>query len=263
MPICGLLLFPSQAALGQQFFIGQIVPDILLAPVTNPDPLADQLQPRPGNLAAASGDSLSEQLASSSPDALLDTRPVSLFAVEQRIQQMLPMVSPCVVAVEGGTGVLVSPNGYILTASHVAKQANLPIEVRFPDGRVEMATTLGSNFNTDTAAIRLNSPGPWPFVEFPDSGNCQPGDWCVALGYPLSFPRGKPAAIRMGRILETTPDIIVSDCPIMGGDSGGPLFNLDGQLIGISSRIKNDVEVNLHIPIETFKNQWERTVGFH
>ena len=182
----------------------------------------------------------------------------SLLQIEKQIQKMLPEVSRCVVAIEGGTGVITSSDGYILTASHIAKKAGRTVKVLLPDGRTEMATTLGTNFNTDTAAIRLDSAGPWPFVEFEHSSNVELGDWCVALGYPLSFPRGKPAAARLGRILATDENRIVSDCPIMGGDSGGPLFNLQGDLIGISSRVKHDIRVNLHIPIETFRNEWDQ-----
>ena len=182
----------------------------------------------------------------------------SLLQMENQIQQLLPDVSRCVVAIEGGTGVIISSDGYILTASHIAKKAGRTVKVLLPDGRIELATTLGTNFNTDTAAVRIDSPGPWPFVAFEHSSHVEPGDWCVALGYPLSFPRGRPAAVRLGRILSKDANRIVSDCPIMGGDSGGPLFNLHGDLIGISSRVKHDINVNLHIPIETFRHEWDQ-----
>lgn len=192
-----------------------------------------------------------------------DSKLEPLIEIEKRIRQLIPVVTRCVVAVEGGTGVIISRDGYILTASHIAKEAGRAMEVRLPDGRTQMATSLGTNYNTDTGLVRLDSPGPWPFVEFDQARDsqlvkCQPGDWCVTLGYPLSFPRGKPAAIRVGRILETSEGQLVTDCPIMGGDSGGPLFDLEGNLIGINSRVKHDVAANLHIPIQTFQDEWDK-----
>ncbi len=180
-----------------------------------------------------------------------------LLEMERAVGSLLPNLQPCVVSIEGGTGVIVSSDGFILTASHVTKKAGRTVNVRFSDGRVLTATTLGTNFNNDTAAIRLNSPGPWPHVKLADSTLVQPGDWCIALGYPLSFPRGKPAAVRMGRVLQVKENELVTDCPIMGGDSGGPLLNLNGNLIGISSKVKNDITENLHIPVQVFQDDWQ------
>ena len=165
---------------------------------------------------------------------------------------------PSVVSVEGGSGVIVSSRGDILTASHVTKKAGRIVNVKMADGQIVSATTLGTNFNSDTAAIRLNSPGPWPYVSLADSTLTKVGDWCIALGYPLSFKRGQPAAVRLGRILEIEDEKFVSDCPIMGGDSGGPLLNLNGELIAISSRVKSDIKQNLHVPIRVYEDEWKQ-----
>ena len=160
------------------------------------------------------------------------------------------------VAVEGGSGVIVSPEGHVLTASHVTKKAGRKIYVRLADGRTVQATTLGTNVNSDTAALKLAGNGPWPYVQIGNSSATQLGDWCLTLGYPLSFERGRPAALRIGRILKKSQNRFVTDSPIMGGDSGGPLFGLNGELIAISSRIKSDISQNLFVPVQQYQNQW-------
>ncbi len=182
----------------------------------------------------------------------------SLIELENRVKQVLPKILPCVVSVEGGTGVIVSRDGDILTASHVTKQAGRSVKVQFSDGRVFTATTLGTNHNSDTAALRLDSPGPWPFVNMSDSTLVREGDWCLSLGYPLSFPRGKPAIARIGRVQEISESRLVTDCPIMGGDSGGPVVNLNGNLIGINSRVHNQITQNIHVPIQAFQDDWKQ-----
>ncbi len=181
-----------------------------------------------------------------------------LIDMQGRVAIAVEKAIPCVVSVEGGSGVIVSAQGDILTASHVTKKAGRTVNVRMADGRVISATTLGTNFNSDTAALRLNSPGPWPYVSLADSTRTEVGDWCIALGYPLSFKRGQPAAVRLGRILELADEKFVSDCPIMGGDSGGPLLNLSGNLIAISSRVKSDIKQNLHVPVRVYQDEWKQ-----
>ena len=196
------------------------------------------------------------------PVDLVDSPPptglAELVEIQTEIRSVLPRVLPSVVSVEGGSGVIVTSDGVILTASHVTEKAGRIVDVRFSDGRVVTATTLGTNYNTDTAALKINSPGPWPHLSLTDSAVVQAGDWCLALGYPLSFPRGQPAATRVGRILSIDENQIVTDCPIMGGDSGGPLLNLRGNLIGISSRVKNGISDNLHVPIQLYLDDWKQ-----
>ena len=184
-----------------------------------------------------------------------------LIAIDEKIEETLPKILPAVVAIEGGSGVIVSESGYILTASHVTKKANRTVDVRLPDGRTVRAITLGTNANTDTAALKILEPGPWPFIPTGDSTLTETGDWCLALGYPLSYKRGEPAAARVGRILKISKgpeERLITDCPITGGDSGGPLVNLNGTLIGISSRIKNDINQNIHVPIQSFQDDWQK-----
>ena len=192
-----------------------------------------------------------------------DARLQEMVELQAALKDVIKIATPAVVAIENsGSGVVVSADGIVLTASHVAKQANRIVEVKFADGRVVFGNTLGANFNTDTAAIRLIGPGPYPFlpVEIRNDGidSASPGSWCVSMGYPLSFPRGKPAVARLGRILrKSKSNKLVSDCTIMGGDSGGPLLSLQGRVIGISSSVKLDIEENLHIPARRYLEDWQ------
>ena len=70
----------------------------------------------------------------------------------------------------------------------------------------------------------------------------------------------RPAVVRIGRLLRILPSTLVSDCSLIGGDSGGPLFDLQGKLIGIHSRIGVEVEDNMHVPVDVFDESWERLV---
>jgi len=180
----------------------------------------------------------------------------SLIAIQTQIIRVIPELTSSVVAVEGGSGVIVSETGYILTASHVTRRAGRTVVVRLADGRSASAITLGTNANSDTGALKILDKGPWPHIKLAATPQVSQGDWCIAMGYPLSFERGKPASMRIGRILSVSKKRYVSDCPIMGGDSGGPLFNLQGELIAISSRINTDVSHNIHVPIKNYQDEW-------
>ncbi len=182
-----------------------------------------------------------------------------LIKLQDTVRQVIQEASPAVVAIDDtGSGVVVSSDGIVLTASHVSLKANRIVNVLFSDGRVVQGITLGSNFVTDTGAIRLLSPGPYPFLKVSQSATAVTGTWCIAMGYPLSFPRGQAASGRLGRILERQGNRkIVTDCTIMGGDSGGPLLNLDGNVIAINSSVKLDIDKNLYIPSERFVENWK------
>lgn len=183
----------------------------------------------------------------------------SLADFQSKTQKIIADSAPAVVAIdETGSGVVVSSNGIVLTASHVTRVAHRKVSVAFADGRVVQGITLGSNIASDTGAIQLLSPGPFPFISVKDSKDAVPGSWCIAMGYPLSFPRGKPAAGRLGRVLSREGNgKLITDCTIMGGDSGGPLLNLDGKVIAISSSVKLGIDQNLHIPSEQFLKDWK------
>jgi S1-C subfamily serine protease len=128
------------------------------------------------------------------------------------------------------------------------------------DGKRVTAVTLGNNHKVDAGMMKITEEGTWPFVPISDE-TIRPGRWCFAIGYPVTYEPGQEAPVRLGRVLRVATDAITSDCTIMGGDSGGPLFDLQGKLIGINSRVSNSLTGNIHVPMPAFKLDWEQMVA--
>jgi len=84
------------------------------------------------------------------------------------------------------------------------------------------------------------------------------GQWCLALGHPGGYKVGRPPVVRLGRLQALSAKLLVSDCALVGGDSGGPLFDMQGRVIGIHSRIGDNVSSNVHVPIDTYRETWTR-----
>ena len=184
-----------------------------------------------------------------------------LKALEIRIQKVVAKVTPCVVAVAGGSGVVVSSDGYVLTVAHVGERAGRSVDVVFADGRCVRAVTLGNDRGVDAGMLKLSGSGPWPSAEMGSSGDLQPGQWCLTLGYPMTFERGKTPVVRIGRVLANRHAEVITDCTIMGGDSGAPLLNLDGKVIGIGTKCDNfSLVYNIHVPIDRFRDEWSSLV---
>ena len=90
-----------------------------------------------------------------------------------------------------------------------------------------------------------------------EKGKSQVGDWCFALGHPGGFIEDRGMVTRIGRIINKQYATLRTDCRLLGGDSGGPLFNFDGEVIGIHSRIAKDDDTNFHAPIESYLEHWD------
>jgi serine protease Do len=163
-----------------------------------------------------------------------------------------------------GSGVLINEDGYILTAAHVAGKPKQKMWVVLHDGRRVEAVSMGVNRDTDAGLVRIlknrdQNNQPWPHATLPAVGErVKTGQWCIAGGHPGGWMSDRPAVIRVGRILRVTDSTIVSDCSLIGGDSGGPLFDLQGKLIGIHSRIGIDVDDNMHVPMTVYMESWDR-----
>jgi serine protease Do len=180
-----------------------------------------------------------------------------LKTLESRAQKVIAKVTPSVVAVAGGSGVVVTNDGYVLTVAHVGEHAGRTVEVVFANGRRAKAVTLGNDRGVDAGMMKLTGDGPWPSAEMGTSADLQTGQWCLTLGYPMTFDRGKSPAVRIGRVLDNRTTEIITDCTIMGGDSGAPLLNLEGKVIGIGTKCDNSSLVyNIHVPIDRFRQQW-------
>ncbi len=187
-----------------------------------------------------------------------------LQQLETSIRRIAQKVMPCTVGIRigelTGSGVIVSPGGYVMTAAHVSRQPDLTVQILLNDGRAVSGTTLGALHDVDAGLIRLDAQGPWPFVKPARTATAKPGQWCVAIGHPHGYRYSRGAVVRWGRILYSRPLSIETDCTLIGGDSGGPLLNLDGRLIGIHVQIRPFLASNIHIPTELFRRNWDRLV---
>ena len=168
-----------------------------------------------------------------------------------------------------GSGVIITADGYVLTAAHVAGGKDRVAWVILNDGTQLKARTLGMNRDKDAGLLKIEDSrfGPWPRATIGRSSDLRVGQWCIASGHPGGWKPDRGAVIRVGRILkisksrsEKDAHTLFTDCALIGGDSGGPLFTLEGKLIGIHSRIGTDVEDNMHVPIDVFNSSWDRMV---
>jgi serine protease Do len=140
-----------------------------------------------------------------------------------------------------GSGFVFDPSGYILTNNHVVDGANA-VTVTFSDGSVFNATIAGRDKDADLAVLKVDAGHPLPYVQFGDSGKMRVGDWVLAIGNPFGLPGSTSAGIvsALHRQIGDTSfdDFIQTDAAINRGNSGGPLFNMAGQVIGVNSAIE-------------------------
>ncbi len=139
-----------------------------------------------------------------------------------------------------GSGFIVDKAGYIVTNNHVIEGAD-QITVVLHDDRKFDAELIGRDPKTDLALLKVKSKKDLPFVEFGDSDKARVGDWVVAIGNPLGLGGTVTAGIvsARGRDIRSGPydDYIQTDAPINRGNSGGPLFDLEGKVIGVNTAI--------------------------
>ncbi|MCP4009629.1 MAG: DegQ family serine endoprotease [Proteobacteria bacterium] len=139
-----------------------------------------------------------------------------------------------------GSGFIVSEDGIVVTNNHVIDGAD-EIEVVFQDGKRYPATIKGSDQKTDIAVLKIDTDRPLPYVSFGDSDTAEVGDWVLAIGNPFGLGGTVTVGIvsARGRDIQSGPydDFIQIDAPINRGNSGGPLFNTRGEVIGVNSAI--------------------------
>ncbi|WP_416200315.1 Do family serine endopeptidase [Tabrizicola sp.] len=138
-----------------------------------------------------------------------------------------------------GSGFVISEDGFIVTNNHVIEGAD-EIEIEFFSGERLKAKLVGTDPKTDIALLKVESDKPLPFVSFGNSDLMRVGDWVMAMGNPLGQGFSVSAGIVSARGRElsgTYDDFIQTDAAINRGNSGGPLFNMDGQVIGVNTAI--------------------------
>lgn len=165
-----------------------------------------------------------------------------------------------------GSGVIISADGLVMTAAHVLGKPGTRLHFLLADGSVATGVALGVDHNTDSGLAHLDGAGPFPFRPAAKTGDYAEGDWVLATGHPGGPVIGRPAPLRLGRVIKAGKtsgfdDPIITDCTVISGDSGGPLFNLDGEVIGINSNISFPWSNNQHVPIDAFLGCWQELLN--
>jgi serine protease Do len=154
-------------------------------------------------------------------------------APDPRSQREAPLVRGA------GSGFIVSPDGYILTYAHVVENAD-DVRVRLTDRREFTAKVIGSDRRTDVAVIKIDAKD-LPVVRIGDRAKLRPGEWVLAIGSPFGLENSATAGIvsATSRAVggESNVPFIQTDVAVNPGNSGGPLFNLRGEVVGINSMI--------------------------
>ena len=148
------------------------------------------------------------------------------------------------VGTSNGSGAIIHSDGYVITSYHVISDASR-IQITTDDGRVFKATIEGSDPVTDLAVLRIDGAGPFLALPFAAPNTLRVGDWAIAIGNALGLPGGPSVTLGVVGALDRTlttkeltlTDLIQTDAAINEGNSGGPLVDLNGEIIGINTAV--------------------------
>lgn len=189
-----------------------------------------------------------------------DTRE-DLLAIQASLRGSLAKAREATICIQigkgSGSGVIVSEDGLIMTAAHVTAGVGKKMKVVMEDGKKLEAISLGLNSENDAALLQITTEGKYPYVEIdealtPEESELKLGDWVFALGHSGGFDKARGSVVRLGRLVRVASSTIQSDCKLIGGDSGGPLFDMNGKLIAIHSRVGKNLEENMHVPMHVY-----------
>lgn len=218
---------------------------------------------RPGRSAASV---LGACLALVAPTASAeDVTPATLRAVEQDVRSVLPRASAATVGIgalrnaSNGSGVIVTPDGHVLTVHHAAPKDDATVILQLTDGRKVEAKVLGGDKATDTRLLKIIETGTWPFVPMAGADHDpEVGEWVIGLGHAGVLVADHPPQVRVGRVRRAGGEGVRTDCAMGPGDSGGPLIDRAGRVIGVHRSA--DVHHADHPPIRVYRSKWdERT----
>ena len=242
-----------------------------LDPNSNREPSTSESLANRGATFVALSPVLTSVARGNEPKSLNELR--ALEAQQARVAEKIDAVTVNVQqGIAQGSGVIIVGR-YVLTAAHVAGSPDRKAFIITNDGERYEAKTLGMNQDMDAGLLEIvdpDFPTTWPYATLGKSRDLLEGQWVVAAGHPGGWQAKRGSVIRVGRILKISrgpirrgdrskkAHTLFTDCALIGGDSGGPLFTLEGKLIGIHSRIGTDVEDNMHVPIDVFGDSWKR-----
>ncbi|MHC4424571.1 MAG: DegQ family serine endoprotease [Planctomycetota bacterium] len=163
-----------------------------------------------------------------------------------------------------GSGFIISSDGYILTNNHMVDEAK-KVSVELADGRKFTAEVTGTDPDSDVAVVKIDA-NELPYLELADSDAIEVGEWVLAIGNPLGLSHTVTAGIvsakgRSGFGLATIENFIQTDAAINRGNSGGPLINLDGKVVGINTAIvgaTGNIGIGFAIPIDMAKHAYKQ-----
>ena len=184
-----------------------------------------------------------------------------LISIQERLRTLLPKTKAALVSIEAadgaGSGIIVSEDGLVLTAAHVIGNSGKKMFVRLPNGKRAPAVSLGGSEISDAGMLQITQKKKWPFVKMADAKSSKIGDWCFGLGHPGGFDKERGIVVRLGRVIANKDETMQTDSRLLGGDSGGPLFDFEGQLIAIHSRVSQQPDQNFHVPIDCYHANWD------
>jgi len=244
-------------------FLPALVAASLCALAQAEQPESDQAAAQPAESGSAKNAAL-PYAHKELPAALINTKSVpagleDLKQVQQQLQQSVQQGLKAVVGLQMGagfgSGVIVSQDGLIMTAAHVTGGVGTEFDCVLPGGKKVRAVSLGLDSENDAALAKIITPGKYDFVEI-EKQAVQVGDWVFSLGHSGGYDKQRGPGLRLGRVLSVKDHAICSDCRLIGGDSGGPQFNMQGRLIGIHSRVGMVLEDNVSVPMSSFERVW-------
>lgn len=166
-----------------------------------------------------------------------------------------------------GSGVVVSAEGLILTVAHVNKPG-VRYRIVFPNGREAIGRGLGEIGSLDAAMMQIEDEGSFPFAPIGRSANLQVGQPCISLGYAAGLKSDDPA-LRLGFVVRVAGgdreegrgrrnnNRLQTTCLMEPGDSGGPVFDLEGHVIGLRSSINQPLDANFEVPADIYLQYWD------
>jgi serine protease Do len=224
-------------------------------------PIAERMKPtvvfilvkmKPG-----AGQTTAPTLPSIVPDQPAPNQPgTTTTTVSGGLPEGHPSLPPDYEQTAEGSGVVISKDGYILTNRHVIDQAD-SVTVTFTNGDEYTARVVGADARDDLALIKVDPKQPLTAAPLGDSEAVRPGDWVMAMGNPYGFEYSVTVGVVSGKgrsLPETTfGDFIQTDAAIYPGNSGGPLFDLAGEVVGINTQVIPTTNLGFAVPINSAK----------